>query len=421
MSIFRNIGQAISDACYIWAQEMRQVFRDEGVLIFFIIVPLAYPLLYSWIYNNETVHEVPVVVVDDSHSSLSRQFIRMCDASADVRVISHASDLDEAKSMVSRQLAKGIYYIPADFDVTLNRMEQATLGVYCDMSLMLAYKAIYQTAVAVTQQMGAELQTKLTHPYTKREAEIGVRPLAFEDVPIFNPAGGYGVFILPAVLMLILQQTLVLGIGLSAGTTRERNRYHELIPIDRHYQGVLRIVGGKALCYFMIYAVMGAYLTIVVPRLFSFVTLVSWQNLLAMMLPYLLACIFFGMIVSCIVRYRENVMLLIVFVSVPLLFLSGVSWPQSSIPGFWQGVSWLFPSTFGIRAFVRMNTMGATLADVILEYRVLWYQALFYFLVCCLVYRHQIILSRNHALDRLERIGRKLQVIGQIRRRKSAQ
>ena len=73
MSIFRNIGQAISDACYIWAQEMRQVFRDEGVLIFFIIVPLAYPLLYSWIYNNETVHEVPVVVVDDSHSSLSRR------------------------------------------------------------------------------------------------------------------------------------------------------------------------------------------------------------------------------------------------------------------------------------------------------------------------------------------------------------
>ena len=50
---------------YIWRQEMMQVFRDEGVLIFFIIVPLIYPLLYSWIYNNETVRDVPVVVVDD--------------------------------------------------------------------------------------------------------------------------------------------------------------------------------------------------------------------------------------------------------------------------------------------------------------------------------------------------------------------
>ena len=420
MSIFHSIREAISDACYIWAQEMKQVFRDEGVLIFFVIVPLVYPLLYSWIYNNENVHEVPVVVVDDSHSALSRQFVRMCDASPDIKVLCHAADLDEAKSLVSRQLAKGVYYIPSDFDVSLSRMQQTTVSVYCDMSLMLAYKAIYQTAVAITQQMGAEIQVKLSRPYTKRETQITARPLDFDDVPIFNPTGGYGNFILPAVLILILQQTLVLGIGLSAGTAREKDRYHQLIPIDRHYQGVLRIVGGKALCYFMIYAVMGAYLTMVVPRIFSFITLVSWQDLLTLMLPYLLACIFFGMIVSCVVRYRENVMLLIVFVSVPLLFLTGVSWPQSAIPRFWQSISWLFPSTFGVRAFVRMNTMGATLSDVMLEYRVLWLQALSYFFVCCIVYRHQIILSRRHALDRLERIGRKLQVVGQIRRRKAA-
>ena len=420
MSIFHSIREAISDACYIWAQEMKQVFRDEGVLIFFVIVPLVYPLLYSWIYNNENVHEVPVVVVDDSHSALSRQFVRMCDASPDIKVLCHAADLDEAKSLVSRQLAKGVSYIPSDFDVSLSRMQQTTISVYCDMSLMLAYKAIYQTAVAITQQMGAEIQVKLSRPYTKREAQITARPLDFDDVPIFNPTGGYGNFILPAVLILILQQTLVLGIGLSAGTAREKDRYHQLIPIGRHYQGVLRIVGGKALCYFMIYAVMGAYLTMVVPRIFSFITLVSWQDLLTLMLPYLLACIFFGMIVSCVVRYRENVMLLIVFVSVPLLFLTGVSWPQSAIPRFWQSISWLFPSTFGVRAFVRMNTMGATLSDVMLEYRVLWLQALSYFFVCCIVYRHQIILSRRHALDRLERIGRKLQVVGQIRRRKAA-
>ena len=418
MSIFHNIGQAISDACYIWRQEMRQVLRDEGVLIFFIIVPLVYPLLYSWIYNNEVVRDVPVVVVDDSHSSLSRQFIRRCDASPDVKVFCYAADLDEAKSLVSRQLAKGIYYIPADFDKHLNRMEQATLSVYCDMSLMLTYKAIYQTAMAVTQTMGAELQTKLSRPNSRREAEIAVRPLAVDDVPIFSPAGGYGTSVLPAVLILILQQTLVLGIGLSAGTARENNRYHELIPIDRHYQGVFRIIGGKAMCYFMIYAVMAAYLTTAVPRFFSFVQLAPWQDLLLLMLPYTLACIFFGMIVSCIVRYRENVMLLMVFVSVPLLFLSGVSWPQSNIPNFWQSISWLFPSTFGVRAYVRMNTMGATLSDVVLEYRLLWLQAFLYFVVACLVYRHQIVISRRNALERLDRIGRKLEVVEKIRRRK---
>ena len=418
MSIFHDMIEAVRDACYIWAQEMKQVVRDEGVLIFFIVVPLIYPLLYSWIYNNEVVHEVPVVVVDDCHSGLSRELVRRCDASPDVKVLCHAADLDEAKSLVSRQLAKGIYYIPSDFDLKINRMQQTSISVFCDMSLMLTYKAIYQTAVAVTQAMGAEIQTKLSSPYTKRDAEISVRPLAFDDVPIFNPMGGYGNFILPAVLILILQQTLVLGIGLSAGTARENNRYHDLIPIDRHYQGIFRIIGGKFMCYFMIYAVMGAYLTMAVPRFFSFVSLIHWQDLMVFLFPYILACIFFGMIVSCIVRYRENVMLLMVFVSVPLLFLSGVSWPQSNIPPFWQGVSWLFPSTFGVRAFVRMNTMGGTLSDVMFEYRIIWLQALLYFIITCVVYRHQIILSRHHALERLDRIGRKMEVTSQIRRRK---
>ena len=102
-------------------------------------------------------------------------------------------------------------------------------------------------------------------------------------------------------------------------------------------------------------------------------------------------------------------MLLMVFVSIPLLFLSGASWPQSNIPGFWQGVSWLFPSTFGIRAYIRMNTMGGTLSDVLLEYRVLWLLVFAYFLVACLVYRYQIRLARRHALERLEFLKNKRQ------------
>ena len=130
MSIFHKISQGIHDAAYVWRQEIKQAFRDEGVLIFCIIVPLVYPLLYSWIYNNEVVHEIPVVVVDDSHSHLSRQFIRMCDASPDVRVLCYAEDLDDAKSLVSRQVAKGVYHIPSDFATRINRMEQGVVGVY---------------------------------------------------------------------------------------------------------------------------------------------------------------------------------------------------------------------------------------------------------------------------------------------------
>ena len=418
MSIFHKISNWLEDAAYIWRQEIKQVFRDEGVLIFCIIVPLAYPLLYSWIYNNEVVHEVPVVVVDQSHSQLSRQFVRMCDASPDVKIISYAEDLDDAQSLVSRQIVKGIYLIPSDFSTKINRMEQAVISVYCDMSLMLTYKAIYMTSMQVSQAMGAEIQKKVSGNYTDREDAITTRPMDFEDVPAFNPAGGYGNFIIPGVLMLILQQTLVLGIGLAAGTARERNRYSDLVPINRCYSGVYRIICGKALCYLMVYAVMSAWLTMIVPRIFSFITLIQWQDLLALMVPYLLACVFFGMTVSCLVHYRENVMLLMVFISLPLLFMTGVSWPQSNIPGAWQGVSWLFPSTFGVRAFVRMNTMGGVLSDVVPEIRCLWIQAAAYFGFACIVYGIEKRCTYRHAQERLEVLRKKREIRLQLKGKK---
>lgn len=396
-----RIYEAIKDMCFIWWDEMKQVVKDEGVLIFFIVVPLLYPLLYSWIYNNEVVREVPVVVVDDCHTPLSRQFARQCDASPDVKILSYASDLDEAQSLLSRQVARGIYYIPSDFEERVNRMEQATISVYCDMSLMLAYKAVFQTAQTVSMQMGAAIQTKLGRHFTSREEQIAVQPLQAEEVAIYNPTGGYGSFIIPAVLMLIIQQTLVLGIGLSAGTARERNRNHHLIPLSPHYSGMFRIVGGKALCYFMIYLVMTTYLVLVVPQLFGFTSIGRWDHLAMFLLPYLLDCIFFGMVVSCMVRYRENVMLLMVFITIPLLFLTGASWPQSSIPGFWQGISWLFPSTFGVRGFIRINEMGGTLSDVMSEYRVLWLQGLAYFILAAVIYRYAIFLAHRDAREQL--------------------
>lgn len=403
MSIFHNIYKGIQDACYIWRKEMMQVVKDEGVLIFFIVVPLVYPLLYSWIYNNEVVRDVPVCVVDQSHSQLSRQFIRMCDASPDVHVKYYAQDIDEAKSLVSRQLVKGVYLIPSSFEGDVYGLKQGVVSVFCDMSLMLTYKAIFQTAQVVTMEMGTELKTKLGGHYTAREEAIAARPLDYDDVPIFSPAGGYGSSVLPAVLMLILQQTLVLGIGLSAGTARDENTYRNLIPVgDSRYENTIPIVMGKAMCYFMIFIVMGAWLSMAVPHLFHFPQLATGYSLICMMLPYILACIFFGMVVSCMVKYRENVMLIMVFVSVPLLFLTGVSWPQSSIPSYWQGVSWLFPSTFGARAYIRLNSMGADISDVMPELRILWIQAVCYFVLTLCVYRFQFFMARRFAMERLK-------------------
>lgn len=391
----QKVVQGIYDLFYIWKQEFRTTFRDQGVLIFFVLVPLVYPLIYSFIYTNETIREVPTVVVDNSRSSLSREYLRKVDASPETSIVAYCADMEEAKLMLKDRKAYGIIYIPAHFSDDIARGKQTQVSIFCDMSGLLYYKALLTANTNVSLAMNADIKMKRAGNTTARQDEITAYPIEYEDVAIFNPTNGFAAFLIPAVLILIIQQTLLLGIGLSAGTAREQNRFKDLVPINRHYNGTLRIVMGKGLSYFMVYSLVAVYILCVVPRLFSLNQIAIPGVLTLFALPYLAACIFFAMTASIAIRNRETCMLLFVFTSVPLLFLSGISWPGAAMPEFWRYFSYIFPSTFGINGYVRINSMGATLNEVSFEYQALWIQTGIYFLTTCLVYRWQIIQSRK--------------------------
>ena len=391
----QKVVQGIHDLFYIWKQEFRTTFRDQGVLIFFVLVPLVYPLIYSFIYTNETIREVPTVVVDNSRSSLSREYLRKVDTSPETSIVAHCADMEEAKLMLKDRKAYGIIYISAHFSDDIARGKQTQVSIFCDMSGLLYYKALLTANTNVSLAMNADIKMERAGNTTARQDEITAYPIEYEDVAIFNPTNGFAAFLIPAVLILIIQQTLLLGIGLSAGTAREQNRFKDLVPINCHYNGTLRIVMGKGLSYFMVYSLVAVYILCVVPRLFSLNQIAIPGVLTLFALPYLAACIFFAMTASIAIRNRETCMLLFVFTSVPLLFLSGISWPGAAMPEFWRYFSYIFPSTFGINGYVRINSMGATLNEVSFEYQALWIQTGIYFLTTCLVYRWQIIQSRK--------------------------
>src|SRR5574344_152262 len=399
-TILSQVREGINDMCYIWKEEMKLTVRDEGVLIFFILVPILYPLLYSWVYNNELIRDTPVAVVDMSHSKTSRELIRELDATPDIDVAYSATSIEDAKTLMAKEKTYGTIYFPEDFETKLFRKEQAHLSLFLDMSYMLYYKGIYMATNKVIGDYNSDIQLSMSKNFTNRDDEMTTNPMKVSSVPIFNTTGGYGNFIIPGVLMLVIQQTLLLGIGLQAGTERERNKFHDLVPISRHYNGVLRIVLGKSMCFFMIYAIMTAWVTGIVPNIFNFIHLVHPLDLTLFMIKVAVALIFFAMCLSCRMKYRENVIMLVVFTSVVFLFASGVSWPQSNIPTFWNIMAGIIPSTWGIRGFIRMNSMGAELGDVLPEYHALWIQVFVYFFITCILYRQQIILSRKHVLKR---------------------
>lgn len=389
------IKEGIQDTFFIWKDELKNVFKDSGVMIFFFLVPFIYPLLYAFIYNNEVVHDAKMVVVDQSDTYLSREYIRKVDATADVKVVAVCTDMAEAKRMMDEKKAYGILYFPSEFSKDIHRGKQATVSLYCDMSALLFYKAFLLATTEVSLEIGKEIRMQ-NHPSSTEEQEkITVNPIPYESVAIFNSQNGFASFLVPAILILVIQQTLILGIGMLGGTAREKNRFHSLVPISRHFNGTLRIVLGKSFTYILLYVVVCIWALAVVPKLFSLPQVGEPWTVMLFVLPYLFACIFLSMTLSGFMTSRESPMLVFVFTSVILLFISGVSWPKEAIPPFWKAIGYLFPSTPGIQGFIRINTSGATLSEVAHEYRTLWVQAGIYFITSCMIYRYQIIRSRK--------------------------
>lgn len=389
------IKEGILDTFFIWKDELKNVFKDSGVMIFFFLVPFIYPLLYAFIYNNEVVHNAKMVVVDQSDSYLSREYIRKVDATADVKVVAVCSDMEEAKRMMDAKEAYGILYFPSEFSKNIHKGKQATVSLYCDMSALLFYKAFLLATTEVSLEIGKELRAQNNPSSTIEQEKITINPIPYESVALFNSQNGFASFLVPAILILVIQQTLILGIGMLGGTAREKNRFHSLVPISRHFNGTLRIVFGKSLTYILLYVVVCIWVLAVVPKLFSLPQVGEPWTVMLFVLPYLFASIFLSMTLSGFMTSRESPMLVFVFTSVILLFISGVSWPKEAIPPFWKAIGYLFPSTPGIQGFIRINTAGASLNEVAHEYRTLWIQAGIYFITACIIYRYQIMRSRK--------------------------
>ncbi len=380
----------IRDIAKICEIEFWDTCHDKGVLIFIFFVPLIYPLLYSAVYTGEVVLDVPTISVNECGSKESREFIRKVDATADVEIVAHCNNMLQAKKLLEERKAYGIVYIPQSFSSDLQKGEQTRVGVYCDMSSMLYYKDILLAVNNVSLDVNKDIKvSKYTRATTEKQKDINRTPIEYEYKAFYNTQSGFASFLIPPVLMLIIQQTLLLGVGMTMGRCRERNKGN-IIPNHPAYSSPAAIVLGKGLMFFVIYLILALYMYVVVTYIFTLPDLTTTVRFIRFIVPYLLACISFSIVFSKIVFHREDCIMLFVFLSVPLLFISGVSWPIPSMPLFWKYVSYIFPSTFGLNGYVRITSMGCDLSELGIYYYGMWVQAFVYFTIAVFIYRRAL-------------------------------
>lgn len=358
----------------VWFDEYKNIFKDKGVIMLFVIAILAYPLIYAFAYNNELVKDVPVVVVDQSNSSLSRKLVSMLDATFEVDVVSKTSDFQEGIASFKKSEVHGVIFIPSDFEKNILSFKTATVSVYADAAYMIIYKQILTASTYTVGTLSAGIEIirrtakgeKIEQAYEERD------PLPIETYALYNPKGGYATYLMPAVLLLILQQTLLLGIGLIGGTLKEKGTNNYIVKTGRKIYGAMSIVIGKSMAYFSIYIINALYTLVIVFRLFSIPMRGSYFDVFVFVTPYIFAVIFMGLTISTFFKKREHALMVLVFTSIPFIFLSGFSWPEEAMPKWQLLLSYLIPSTHAIKGFVSLTQKGSNFSDVFQYWLNLW-------------------------------------------------
>lgn len=367
----------------VFTDSIKTIFTDSGALLILMFAAIFYPVVYSIAYKNEVLTEIPVVVVDYDNTTMSRQWCKMIDATPQIHVSHKASDMLHAQEIFWQGAVNAVLEVPKGFEKDIYKGTQASVGMYADGSNFLLYKETFKSINTATGTLSAGIEMKrlMAKGSRSEQAMHQIQPIKTSVYNLYNPSGGYGSFVMPGIMLIIIQQTLLIGIGLVGGAGRERKRDKSQtfgINLEKHAASVIM---GKSMAYFIIGFFNIIFATLIVYHWFSFPSKGMFSNVLILAVPFLLSVIFMGMAISLLFKHRENSIMFLVFLSPVILFVAGLSWPVSSIPPLIHQIFKIFPSTYMVPSYLRLRTMGVSLHDIKPELAALTFQMILYYII----------------------------------------
>jgi ABC-2 type transport system permease protein len=349
--------------------EWRRVLGTRSAFGLLFLAPLIYGIYYPQPYLNQILRKLPIAVVDNDLSDLSRQIVETLDASGALSVVVRARTLAEAHTAIDRGQAFAAVEIPPNTERDVLKGITAHIPVYADATYLFIFRS---TASGVATAIGA-LTSELVSRGARSDGSLVKAKLASlspADVllqPIFNPVGGYASYVVPAAFVLILQQTLLIGAAMLTGTALAKGG------------GVFAGVLGRGTAHLTIYLPAVALYLVVLPRIYGFSTLGHLPQLFALAAVFLLATSFMGQAVGTWFTRPENATILLLATSLPQFFMAGFAWPREAIPDAALAFGRIFPADSAIDGLVRINQLGASIWDVAHDWFGLWCLALTYF------------------------------------------
>lgn len=364
--------------------ELKRIFTDPGTILILVLAAILYSAVYSLPYSTEVIKDVPIGVCDNDNTKTSRDFIQKIDSNPYVQIVSRPINLEEAKRQLNKQEIYAYIEIPSDFAKDIKQGEKTSVSVYTDSGYLIVYRQIMTNLNLVTGTVskGIEIKNIVKETGNFDKAIDAAMPVNISETPLFNSAGGYESYIFPSVLILILQQTMLVGIGLLCGTDREKGLFKGISEKEIPF-----MVLARSSAYVTIYLFHSGLYFLVIPKICGYPLYMNIPLLILLIIPYLYSTAFLGQTLTFFFEKRESSLISLVVLSLPLAFLPGIIWPKEAIPELIRWLSMLLPSTSGVDAIVKVNQMGAGLKEIGLPLSVLILLMVSYFFTAKMVFK----------------------------------
>lgn len=366
--------------------EWKSIKSDKAIVSTFLSVTFIILIVYTYIYSNQVIKEIPVAIVNQDATKMSRDYIAMLDATEGTKTITTFTDLQEAKSAYYARKVEGIVIIPKNFEKDIRSGRQTTITSFSDAANMLFYKRVLGDVTTINGYFSAGIFIKKERAkgVSFNKAQQNYTPIQAISTSLFNTTSGYATYLIPVLTALIVQLVLLMGIGLLSGSRRETVTTHTNFPRLLHKGGTIPVLLAKACLYTAIFMVIIPIQVGIVYTLFGIPVRSSLISIYVFMIPYVFSVVFLGISISSFFKRREDSIVFLVLLSIPSLMLSGLSYPIEGFSKFYQFISISIPSTPGVNGFVRLTQMEASFREVLNEWNHLWLLAGIYFVAAAI-------------------------------------
>jgi len=361
----RGIGGA-------FAGEWRRVLGNRGAFMLLVVAPLVYGVYYPQPYLNQILRKIPIAVVDNDLSDLSRRIVQTLDASGAVQVVARAETLAEARTALDRGEALAVVGIPPETERDVLKGTTVHIPIYADATYLFIFRTMSNGIAVAINTLSSELAAggARTDGSLVKAALAATSPADILLQPIFNPVGGYASYLVPAAFVLILQQMLLIGASMLT-----------VVALAQGLGGAFTSVLGRGVAHLTVFLPALALYFIVLPRVYGFSALGQPLQFFALASVFVLATSFMGQAVGAWFKHPETPTLIFLGTSLPQLFVAGFSWPREAIPKPVLAAGTIFPSDLAIDGLVRIDQLGASLWEVAHDWRGLWALAAVYFVL----------------------------------------